>query len=385
MSLTQPLQQLLENLMALKDDYQAQLREAEYKVNLALEQISHVNALLVDQLGYQELTQSLIALRSHYQSIAAQHQQSATHASSQLAHINALLADQLVLQQSVSIPASNTIKPPEQLQLPNSEPRLGHGETLRHTPIFPPDAIPTDADIDVDHPTDVDASTNIDVDHPTDVDASELFENLDSNEQGNLSSPIKTPMLPEYRHLSKIQAVEKLLRANQGSILHVDYIIRALYGEMDAPAIKDEKPRMYDTLTQGTKKGLWVKVPDSPSCYTIDLKLVPPNGAAKQQSTHVSSYRTTPAKGKAYEQLLPAYKHLNLTSAVESVVHQYAGQILTTEQIAKELFGELSGKTLTQAKNKIGKTLWSGSRQGRWQSIPGKIGCYTLDRKKLKR
>ena len=302
------------------------------------------------------MTQSLIGLRSHYQSIAAQHQQSATHASSQLAHINALLADQLVLQQLVSIPASNTIAPTQQLQQLNPEPEPQ------------------------------DASANIDLDQPTDVDASEASEDVLSQEQDNLSSPTKTRLLPEYQNLSKIQAVEKLLRANQGSILHVDYIIRALYGEIDALAIKEEKPRMYDTLTQGTKKGLWVKVPDSPSCYTIDLKLVPSDQAVKQQSTErVTSHRTTPAKGKADERLLPAYKHLNLTSAVESVVHQYAGQILTTEQIAKELFGELSGKTLTQAKNKIGKTLWSGSKQGRWQSIPGKIGCYTLDRKKLKR
>lgn len=361
MSLPQPSQQLIENLMALKDDYQAQLLEAEYNANLALEQLSHVNALLVDRLGYQEFAQSLIALRSHYQSLVAQHQQTATHAKAQLAHINALLADQLVVQQLVSMTPSNTVESEaEPLQLP--------------TPESVPQSVPEEADLSIDE-------------HPSASDESKPSEPEIIDDDSKAFSPIKTPMLPQYQHLSKIQAVEKILRDNQGSILHVDYIIRALYGEMDALAIKEEKPRMYDTLTQGTKKGLWVKVPDSPSCYTLALNLVQPDATAKQilAKNFVSSRRTAPARGKVHEQLLPAYQHLNLTAAVETVVYEYPGQILTTEKIAQELFGELSGKALTLAKDKIGKTLWSGTKQGRWQHVPGKIGCYTLDLNKLKK
>lgn len=362
MSLPQPLQQLIENLMALKDHYQAQLLEAEYNANLALEQLSHVNALLVDQLGYQELAQSLIALRSHYQSLVAQHQQTATHTKAQLAHINALLADQLVVQQLVSITPSHIVEPQaEPLQLP--------------TPESVSQSVPEEADLStVEHPSASDESI------PSEP------EILDSDDPGLVFSPIKTPMLPQYQDMSKIQAVEKILRDNQGSILHLDYIIRTLYGEMDALAIKNEKPRMYDTLTQGTKKGLWEKVPDSPSCYTLALNLVQPDATAKQTTKNfVSSRRTSPARGKSHEQLLPAYQHLNLTAAVETVVYEYAGQIVNTEKIAQELFGEISGKALTLAKDKIGKTLWSGTKQGRWQHVPGKIGWYTLDLNKLKK
>lgn len=363
MSLPQAQQQLIENLMALQDHYQAQLIEAEYKANLALEQLSHVNALLVDQLGY-EHTQSLIALRSHYQSQAAQHQQTATHAKAQLAHINALLVDQLVLQQQqlVSIPAANTVEPPtDPLQLPT------------------PQSVPQ-TDLTEEAPLDTFEHPNSPVE--TSKPSQPPFQDSDDP---TLFSSTKTAMLPQYQDLSKIQAVEKLLRDNLGSILHVDYIIRALYGEMDALAIKDEKARMYDTLTQGTKKGLWVKVPDSPGCYTLDLNLVQPDSTAKQKSPPPRSRRrTSPARGKAHEELLPPYQHLNLTAAVESVVHEYAGEILTTEKIAQELYGDLSGLALTQAKDKIGKTLWSGTRQGRWQHIPGKIGCYTLDLNQLK-
>ncbi len=370
MSLSQPSQQLIENLMALLDHYQAQLIEAEYKANLALEQLSHVNALLVDQVGDQQFAQSLIDLRSHYQSLAAQHQQTATHAKAQLAHINALLADQLAWslnpkqqQQLEAIPAPNTVEPqtePRQLPTPEPAPQADLTEEAPLGTFEHPNTSPVEASQPSQPPFQ-------DSDDPTVV------------------SSTKTRMLPQYQHLSKIQAVEKLLRENQGSILHVDYIIRALYGEMDAVAIKDEKPRMYDTLTQGTKKGLWVKVPDSPSCYTFDLKLVQPDSTAKQKLPPPRSRRrTTPARGKAHEELLPPYQHLNLTAAVESVVHEYAGEILTTEKIAQELYGNLSGSALTQAKDKIGKTLWSGTRQGRWQHVPGKIGCYTLDLNQLK-
>lgn len=427
MSLPQAQQQLIENLMALQDHYQAQLIEAQYKANLAIEQVSHVNALLVDQLGYQH-TQSLIALRSHYQSQGTQHQQTATHAKAQLAHINALLADQIVLQQQqlISIPAPNTVEPPsEPLQLPT--PSINLSKSTEHRELgeegFPPQSarvaggiIPpaishlissteyftTDegslkqGTLDLDKSVVPPSAWGADVteeaplgtfEHPnsaakTSKPSQPPFQDSDDP---TLFSSTKTPMLPQYQHLSKIQAVEKLLRDNLGSILHVDYIIRALYGEMDALAIKDEKPRMYDTLTQGTKKGLWVKVPDSPSCYTLDLKLVQPDSTAKQKSTASRSRRTSPARGKAHEELLPRYQHLNLTAAVESVVHEYAGEILTTEKIAKQLYGDLSGSALTLVKDKIGKTLWSGTRQGRWQHIPGQIGCYTLALNKLKK
>lgn len=52
--------------------------------------------------------------------------------------------------------------------------------------------------------------------------------------------------------------------------------------------------------------------------------------------------------------------------------------------VALALYGELEGEAFTQAKTKVGKTLWSGANQERWQSVPGKLGVYTLDFKVLK-
>ena len=369
MSLSEPLQQLNKDLMALRDHYQAILTEAEHKANLTLEQLKHVDALIVDRFGdSQQFVPSLIALRSHLQTILVQHQQQAVHAREQLTHVHALLADRLVLQsqQPISIPAATYVEqqqlaPSDAVEMETQELPSHSGQAEENTPSEAADPDPEE---------DSQASSSA----------------LDVEESSRVFSSTKTQMLPQYDHLSKIQAVERLLRENAGSILHVDYIIRALYGELDALAIKAEKPRMYDTLTQGTKKGLWVKVPDVASCYTYDLKLVQPNSSSKNNnSARTHSRRTSPARGKQQEQMLPDYQHLNLTAAVETVVNKYAGEILTTERIAKELYGEISGPELTQAKDKIGKTLWSGTRQGRWQHVPGKLGCYTLDLSSVKR
>lgn len=136
---------------------------------------------------------------------------------------------------------------------------------------------------------------------------------------------------------------------------------------------------MYDTLSNGTEKGLWDKVPGQASCYTIDLKLVEPELIANKTApeNNVSFRRQQQLRGKRSDEMLPAYRHLNLTAAVETVVQENPGQILTTDKVARELFGELEGRALTKAKDKIGKTLWGGAKQGGgsespedWDAIP---------------
>lgn len=353
MATHQQLQEFIENLMSLKDHNQSLLAEYEKKVTHSREQLSHIDALLVTHLGgNQQFVQSLIELRSHYQALLDEQQQKANQAKEQLSHLNALLLDQLVwqTQQSISLP---TALEDQQRSLYGIAPEK---ESLQLS--------------DADTPSDVEEQSE-----PEQA----AFSIEDTNES-RLVSAQKTPMLPKYQNLTKIQAVEKLLQENPGSILHVDYIIRSLYGELDATEIKAEKPRMYDTLSQGTEKGLWDKVPDQASCYTINLELVEPS-ATKQTEPEkkVASGRKERPRGRASDDMLPRYQHLNLTAAVEAVVYANAGEVLTTDRIAETLYGKLEGKALTKAKDKIGKTLWGGFKQKRWDKVPGKLGCYTLD------
>jgi hypothetical protein len=386
MPLHQKLPQFIDNLISLRDHYQALLSEYEQKTTHVREQLSHVNALLLAQLAEnQQVVQSLIELRSHYQALHEQQQQKATHAREQITHLNALLADQLVWQnqQSVSIAAAT---------LEEKQPLFGVPDAKNEDLPKPPSETTAETSIPEGSEQNVapkfheqEQLTESEESEPSDID-------LDSNGQTKLSSLTKTPMLPEYQNLTKVQAVEKLLQDNQGSILHVDYIIRALYGDLDAEAIKAEKPRMYDTLSQGTDKGLWDKVPEQASCYTIDLKLVEPEEAehvlpvnAKKTNSQnmVGSRRRQSLRGKPSDEILPPYQRMSLTAAVENVVQEHPGEILTTEKVAKALYGDIEGRALTKAKDRIGKILWGGATQKRWQRVPGRLGCYTLDLNKV--
>lgn len=58
-----------------------------------------------------------------------------------------------------------------------------------------------------------------------------------------------------------------------------------------------------------------------------------------------------------------------------------SGEIVTSDVMARALYGNLEGQDLVKARNKVGKILWSGGSQGRWQSVPGQKGAYTLDLK----
>lgn len=374
-------QQFVENLISLKNHYQALLAEHENKVTHLREQMSHVNALLVEQLvENQHLIQSLVELRSHYQALHEQQQQKAAQLREHLAHVNALLADQVVWQSQhlVSIPAA-TLEQQQQALKEAKEPQSS--ESAHQTPEL---AVQLGIQAQSEPLTSPFPSSIVQQAEPeTDASASDQ----ESEElRPSLVSTLKTPMLHQYQHLTKTQAVEKLLKDHEGSILHVDYIIRALYGELDADGIKAEKPRMYDTLSNGTEKGLWDKVPGQASCYTINLESVEPELVAKKsaQQNTINFRRQQQIRGKRSDEMLPAYRHLNLTAAVETVVQENPGQILTTDKVARELYGELDGRALTKAKDKIGKTLWGGAKQGRWQRVPGRLGCYTLDLNQVK-
>lgn len=187
---------------------------------------------------------------------------------------------------------------------------------------------------------------------------------------------LKTPLLPKYEHLTKSEAIENLLHEHSGAVLHVNYIIRALHGELTLEDVAAEKPRMNDSLKKGVTKGLWDKVPDFPDCYTADIKLiekeVPPKNVEsnKRQGKNPNS--------KATEGMLPRYRDLTFTDAVETVMRDRSGEIVTTDLMARSLYGELEGSALVEAKKKVGKIMWSGGSQGRWQSVPGQKGAYTL-------
>ncbi|MBD2305894.1 hypothetical protein H6G17_10260 [Chroococcidiopsis sp. FACHB-1243] len=412
MPLHRQLQHLIENLIALKELYHTQLVESEKQVARFKEQLSHVNGLLVAQLvENQQFVQSLVDMRSQCHAQLEANQRQAAHAREQITHVNALLADQVSLPpmqhafelpttafeeqprqtlsgitapepESFSQPLSDLTPPQPQLEAdltppqPQTEADLTPPQPQLEADLTPPQP-QTEAELTPPQPQPEVAETPLEVEET-------------SEDTARSPSAIKTPMRAEYQNLTKIQAVEKLLRENQGKILTVEYIIWSLYGDMDAEAVKAEKPRIYDTLGQGMDKGIWEKVPDQAACYTYKLSLVEPTADSESATTNTSrlpmSSRRRPSRRGKSDEMLPRYNHLSLTAAVEVVVNEYPGEVITTEKVAKVLYGDdIDGRALVKAKDRIGKTLWGGATQGRWQRIPGRLGCYTLSLKTLKK
>ncbi len=107
-----------------------------------------------------------------------------------------------------------------------------------------------------------------------------------------IKSPTATPqskgstessdLLPQYQGMAPIAAIEQLLRENQGSILHLDFIVRSvaarrasLYGELNQNDIARLTVVVKEALKLGVKQGLWDVDPDNPTCYTLNyLELV---------------------------------------------------------------------------------------------------------------
>ncbi len=174
-------------------------------------------------------------------------------------------------------------------------------------------------------------------------------------------------MLPQYEKLTKFEAVESILREKAGSVLHVDWIVRALHGKLLENDLKAERARMSPTLLDGVKKALWDKVPGETRCYTIDLDQLD-RDQEKQRRT-----KDDPPK------MLPAFLALKLIDAVDFVINENAGQILSTDFAAPQLYGKLEGQDLSKAKEILGRALWRGAEAKRWQRVPKRKGAYTLD------
>ena len=117
-------------------------------------------------------------------------------------------------------------------------------------------------------------------------------------------------------------------------------------------------------------------MPDSPGYYTADMKLV--DSEAEPKLVENKKPQGRKPNSKATEGMLPHYQNLTFTQAVEIVLRDHSGEIVTSDIMARALYGELEGQDFVEARNRVGKIMWSGASQGRWQSVPGQKGACTL-------
>ncbi|MBD2611564.1 MAG: hypothetical protein RMY62_023335 [Nostoc sp. ZfuVER08] len=188
------------------------------------------------------------------------------------------------------------------------------------------------------------------------------------------------PMLPKYQSLSRMEAIKQLLQEQSGTVCHIDFIVRSLYGDLDSNLFRVVKGRVQSSLTQGRERNYWVIIPEEPGCYTLDLSLVAPkngNGASRS----IKSKRKKPfiPPNPKTVPMLKAYEGQFLIDALTSLFEKNPGKVFTVAEVIGGIYGELTSGELREIKNKVLNELSRGYRTGRFSKVPDQIGLYTWD------
>ena len=188
------------------------------------------------------------------------------------------------------------------------------------------------------------------------------------------------PMLPQYNHaVSRMEAIKQLLQEQIGTVCHIDFIVRSLYGELDPNLFKVVKGRVQSSLTQGRERIYWVTIPDEPGCYTLDLSLVAPskrNGASRSIKNKNKKPFLPPTK---VVPMLKAFEGQFLIDALTSLLEEHPGKVFSVAEVIAGIYGELDSQQLREVKNKVLNELSRGYRTGRFSRVPNQIGFYTWD------
>ncbi|MEH2459812.1 hypothetical protein [Nostoc sp.] len=197
---------------------------------------------------------------------------------------------------------------------------------------------------------------------------------------------VEIPMLPEYQSLSRTEAIERLLAEEIGTIIHIDAIVRSLYGELEPDIFKLLKGRVQSSLTQGRETNKWSFVKGKPGYYTLDSRLLTSNQTKNsfgqnKHKNHKSFSETKPEKIPK----LQAFEGLILINAISDFLEQNSAKVFSINEIIEGLYGKLAEDELKQVKGAVQKELSRGYRTGRFSRVPNQIGFYTWNYELLKK
>ncbi|MFN6570090.1 hypothetical protein [Dendronalium sp. ChiSLP03b] len=192
------------------------------------------------------------------------------------------------------------------------------------------------------------------------------------------------PMNSEYQSLNRTEAIQKVLQKHAGTMCHIDFIVRSLYGELKPDVFKVVKGRVHSTLTRGRESGKWFTIPGKPGCYTLDLKLLNSNrnSSSSKQSKNQNKKPDPVAKTNLIP-MLGEFEGQFLIDALTSLLQQNPKKVFNVAEIIEELYGELDISDVREVKPKVLNELSRGHRTGRFSRVPEEKGLYTWDSKLL--
>jgi hypothetical protein len=188
------------------------------------------------------------------------------------------------------------------------------------------------------------------------------------------------PMAAPYQALTRMQAIEKILREHKGTVCHIDFVVRSLFGDLESSVFKIVKSRVQSSLTHGKEKGYWAAVPDEPGCYTLDLKLIiPANGKVNSKSVKPKRKKPFLLPKARRVAMLPEFEGKFLIDAICILLQRNSGKIFSVAEVITGLYGELDAEQLREIKTAVHNELSRGHRIGRFSRVPEQIGCYSWD------
>ena len=197
-------------------------------------------------------------------------------------------------------------------------------------------------------------TTSAEADEPPEEQDQELIESL--------PQPPQTAEKP----IPGEDEIEALLEANRGKILHLEYIV------MDLAAPKSEfvetvTTQVDERLRSGEVQGHWARVPDSPNCWTIDLKEIPDLIEKKKNQP-----RHEPRGGKSAS-LPPSLKlteYSGLPSAIQAYMRENADRRSRTGDIFAWLYPDgVPKKEEDKTKKAINNALLSNQGKLGWVRV----------------
>ena len=350
-------QQFIDSLIGLKKHYERECSTYSTLITDSKERsTNHVNMLLFDPtVSDQALTETIVSMRHQWQTNIRDYEHKIYHAKEQINHVNALLVDLLEMPHSsrdIDIQESTL----EKEEVSSLSEALEKVSAESHTCLQEIEfqEMPLSGSVPV------------------------FVKSDESPDEVPYLAPV---LLPQYQTFTQIEAVESLLKTYAGAVLHIDYIVRTLYGN-SAPKIEI----MSEILSLGVTQGLWSEIPDEPDCYTWDLKLIEPEESTPDEKEQIlasdhpkeqilepeHSINLTDDKERSTDLMLPDYQHLGISKAIESVLKENAPRPLNINAVAQKLFGSSDSKI----RKRVAKALVKGVSANRWKRVPRQAGVY---------
>ena len=205
--------------------------------------------------------------------------------------------------------------------------------------------------------------------------------------QGELLAELETApkRLPERQlpHPEElIKSLQLTLATNRGKILRLDYLVLEIAESNFLPPSQYPglKKQLKPILEQGERQGLWASIPDSPDCWTLDLKDFPDlvtQSATKSKSTKKTKKKSSrpaynrsrlPHAGKMKE-------YETLTAAISQCLREHAPRTMDAHQVMDWIYpGGLSEKVRNKAYQAISDGLNKGCSRKHWERA--EIGWY---------